>query len=150
MDFSDPSVKEVDEKIEHLEHKIHHLEHEIMEDPSKFSGIAFISFLTEDMKEEVLTYNTFTTWERCKAYISGGKHSNPNGDELMMGQNKLYCEQAPEPNDVDWEFIHITTGEKIKCRIYAWSISITFMFACFIMTWALTELSESMNDKAEE
>ena len=92
MDFTDIAVKEVDEKIEHLEHKIHSIEHELSKDPKKFSGIAFISFLTEDMKEEVLTYNTFTGWERFKAYLAGGKHSNPSGNELMMGENKLYCE----------------------------------------------------------
>lgn len=115
-----------------------------------FSGIAFVSFLTEDMKNEVLAYNTFTGWERFKAYTSGGKHSNPYGNELMMGDNKLYCEPAPEPNDVDWEFVHITTGEKIKCRLKAWTISICFMFSCFFMIWGLTNMSEGMSDKVEE
>lgn len=42
-------------------------------------------------------------------FLSGGKHSNPTGGEIMMGENKLYCEEAPEPNDVDWEFVHIST-----------------------------------------
>jgi hypothetical protein len=67
-----------------------------------------------------------------------------------MKSNKLFCEQAPEPNDVDWEFVHIKTNQKIKARIKAWSISIAFMTACFFLVWGLTEFGDIVNDKAED
>ena len=34
-------------------------------------------------------------------------------DDLKLQDRKLFIEQAPEPNDIDWEFLHITTRQKI-------------------------------------
>jgi hypothetical protein len=115
-----------------------------------FAGIAFISFKTEEMKDLVLEQNTFTPFERMKAYYNKGKKQNPEPDELILEGNKLYCEQAPEPNDVDWEFVHIPTNHKIKARVKAWSISITFMLSCFFLVWFLTEIGDKLTEKAEE
>lgn len=60
MNFSDFKVKQIDEKLESLEHKIHSVEHQLFHDKSKFAGIAFISFLREDMKQLVLSCNKHT------------------------------------------------------------------------------------------
>lgn len=32
----------------------------------------------------------------------------------------------------------------------AWTISITFMFLCFFLVWFLTEIADTLNEKAEE
>ena len=82
-----------------------------------------------------------------KAHQAGGIKDNPSADELILEGHKLYCEQAPEPNDVDWEFLHVTTKKKIEVRIKAWSISIAFMIGCFIMIWVLSILTDKMNDR---
>lgn len=50
MNFNDFKVKQIDEKLEALEHKIHKVEEELFNNKAKFAGIAFISFLREDMK----------------------------------------------------------------------------------------------------
>lgn len=42
------------------------------------------------------------------------------------------------------------TSSKIKYRIMAWSISITFMVGCFFTTWILTYLADKMTDKVNE
>jgi len=34
-----------------------------------------------------------------------------------MEDRYVYVEQAPEPNEVDWEFIHETTTSRIVARI---------------------------------
>ncbi len=102
------------------------------------------------MKEWVLEKNTFTPFERMKAYYQQGKKVDPEPDEIILEGNKIYCEQAPEPNDVDWEFVHIPTNHKIKARIKAWSISITFMLLCFFLVWFLTGVADKLNEKAEE
>lgn len=82
-----------------------------------------------------------------KAFFNEGITADPNKEKgLILEGHKLYCEEAPEPNDVDWEFIHIQTSQKIKARTVAWSISISFMIGCFFLIWFLSELAEKMND----
>ncbi len=39
-----------DEEIEHFRHKIHHLEESIPENNALFTGVAFVSFKTENEK----------------------------------------------------------------------------------------------------
>lgn len=150
LNFSDFKVKQIDEKMESLEHKIHHIEHELFINKEKFAGIAFISFMQEEMKQTVLQCNKFTNWERIKAFFNQGLAVNPGPNELVLEGRKLYCEEAPEPNDVDWEFIHIQTAQKVKARVVAWSISIFFMTGCFFLIWFLSELSEKMTEEVEE
>lgn len=57
---------------------------------------------------------------------------------------------APEPNDVDWEFVHVSTGKKMISRIKSWSISIFFMGSCFGIIYALSAWSDKLNDMASE
>ncbi|CAD8115777.1 unnamed protein product [Paramecium sonneborni] len=150
MNFTDFKVKQLDEKLESLEHKIHQVEHELFVNRDKFAGIAFISFQTEEMKQIVLQHNSHTSWERMKAFFNQGKTADVKGKGLILNEHKLYVEEAPEPNDVDWEFIHIQTGQKVKARVVAWSISISFMAGCFFLIWFLSELAERMNEQVEE
>ncbi|CAD8169509.1 unnamed protein product [Paramecium pentaurelia] len=150
MNFTDFKVKQLDEKLESLEQKIHQKEHELFINREKFAGIAFISFLTEEMKQLVLQHNPHTSWERIKAFFNNGLTGDVKEKGLIFEGHKLYVEEAPEPNDVDWEFIHIQTGQKVKSRIIAWSISISFMAGCFFLIWFLSELAERMNEQVEE
>lgn len=103
------------------------------------------------MKKVVLQHNRHTFLERIKAFFNNGK-TNPEEDsnDLILEERKLYCEEAPEPNEVDWEFIHIPTGTKIKARIIAWGISVFFLIGCFFLIWFLSELAEKMNEEVEE
>jgi hypothetical protein len=121
-----------------------------MKDPMKFAGTAFISFLSEDMKEKVLRKNQSGWLDRMAVYWKNGKAVQSKGDELIFRGNRLFCEQAPEPTDVDWEFIHIRTKTKIIARVQAWSFSLLFMATCFFLIWGLTELGDRVNEKAEE
>lgn len=34
-----------------------------------------------------------------------------------MDDRHLYISEAPEPNDVDWEFAHVDTNQKVKSRV---------------------------------
>jgi len=54
MDFTDVRLKEIDHEITEVEHQIEKILKELPRNPEMFTGIAFISFLTEDMKELVL------------------------------------------------------------------------------------------------
>ena len=109
MNFKDPLVKDLDEKIEEMEEIIEKLDLNIQHDGTKFSGIAFVSFLTENMKDEVLKNNEHTFSERLAAYMNRGRSDALTYNDLSWLDHKLFLSAAPEPNDVDWEFVHITT-----------------------------------------
>lgn len=107
--FSDRSVKEVDEEIEKVEKRIHHTKEEYVRTNKNFAGIAFISFENEDMKDRVLNDNRHTMTERLCSFVNRGRTPDLTHEDLSWHEQKLFLEPAPEPNDVDWEFIHITT-----------------------------------------
>jgi len=52
-----------------------------------------------------------------ESYYSNGKLSNLKEEDLTWDGNKLFIEEAPEPNEVDWNFIHVETSKKIVARI---------------------------------
>lgn len=62
------------------------------------------------MKDRVLHDNTHTFKERVYAFFNKGKSLNLVSDDLIFQDQKLFIEAAPEPNDIDWEFLHITTS----------------------------------------
>jgi hypothetical protein len=80
--------------------------------------------------------------------MKGGKVPNLTDKDLSWHGNKIFIEQAPEPNDIDWEFMHISTNEKIVCkfitlivfpgRIKAWIIYIIFEFLVFMFFYAIS------------
>ncbi|KRX04111.1 hypothetical protein PPERSA_08326 [Pseudocohnilembus persalinus] len=136
----DPVLKDWDDEIEHIEHRIHKIEHNIPQDQKHyFSGTAFVSFETEQQKDLVLEQNSHSFMEQCRSYLNGGALKGAKITDLMWEKNKLFIEEAPEPDDVDWEFIHIETGRKIKVRIYAWIQTIIFMLLCYLAIFALTK-----------
>ena len=49
----------------------------------------------------------------------------------MWGMNKLFVEEAPEPDDIDWEFIHIPTSKKYLQRAKCFLLKICFMALSF-------------------
>lgn len=60
MDLKDHKVEHINKKIEEAEEEIEKLKMEIQHDGNKFSGIAFVSFLTEVMRQEVFDNNQHT------------------------------------------------------------------------------------------
>ena len=60
-------------------------------------------------------------------------------------------EEAPEPNDIDWEFIHITTYEKIWLRIRSWTLYMVFEFLCFLVIYLISlKLAKTVDEAHEE
>lgn len=76
--------------------------------------------------------------ETVRSYFNNGELENITNDDLTWENNKLFVEEAPEPDDVDWEFIHIHTKTKIKARIKAWLLTIGFLIGCYIVIKLLT------------
>jgi hypothetical protein len=52
------------------------------------------------------------------SYMHKGKLPGLSEDTLAWEGQKLFVEEAPEPNDVDWEFIHCSTAAKLKVNFH--------------------------------
>lgn len=89
------------------------------------------------MRDEVLRNNGHTWNDRFTAYRNDGKADSLKPHELSWMNHKLFIELAPEPNDIDWEFIHVKTDNKIKWRTFSWTISLGFMAATFTLIYLL-------------
>lgn len=68
-----------------------------------------------------------------ESYYSNGKLNNIKEEDLIWDGNKLFIEEAPEPNEIDWEFIHVETSKKIVARIKSQLSSFVFMAFCFMI-----------------
>ncbi|CAK64341.1 unnamed protein product (macronuclear) [Paramecium tetraurelia] len=148
--FNHPKVLEIDQKIKEFEHKIHQTEKEYEKENKKFAGIAFISFEDENMKNLVLQENQHTQLERMKSYWNKGKLEGLSENDLSWHDQKLFIEQAPEPNEVDWEFIHVKTEEKISKRVKAWIIYLLVESAAFYSIYLISHKVAKYGDEARE
>lgn len=63
----------------------------------------------------------------------------------------MFLEPAPEPNDVDWEFIHITTHEKVFSRIKSWIYYFIFEGSAFFVIYLISlQLAKNVDEAHEE
>ena len=86
--------------------------------------------------------------DRIESYLNNGKMKNVNEDDLTWDENKLFISEAPEPDDVDWEFIHTDTKRKIYARIISWTISFFFMLSGFLVLAIITHYQGTLIDNA--
>lgn len=89
--------------------------------------------------------------ERMKIYISTQKSEKNENDERLYFQNSLlFIEEAPEPNDVNWEFIYSSTKDKIKIRIIVNILFFILLASCFGIIWVITYFQSKSLDQAYE
>ena len=89
------------------------------------------------MRNEVLKYNDHSWIDRLTAYYKNGKANFLTPRELGWMNSKLFLELAPEPNDIDWEFIFVRTDLKIKWRSFSWTLTLCFMLLTFLLIYLL-------------
>lgn len=57
----------------------------------------------------------------------------------MWGNYKLLIEEAPEPDDIDWEFVHIPTKDKLLWRLYCFLFKVIFLAISFFCISAIAK-----------
>ena len=62
----------------------------------------------------------------------------------------MFLEDAPEPNDIDWEFIHVKTHIKIWKRVKAYTMYFVFEFSVFYLIYWISLKLSIMSDEAIE
>ncbi|EGR32765.1 hypothetical protein IMG5_070910 [Ichthyophthirius multifiliis] len=132
FDLKNPKVLEIDVEIHYLHSQLHNLQHNIENDSNKFTGQAIICFQTEQFN-----------------YFKGGA-SEKYQDSLYVKDRHLYIQQAPEPAEIDWEYIHSTTKEKIIARTIANLATLLLTIFTFSVIALLSYLQSLMIDHAYE
>lgn len=77
-----------------------------------FHNLLKIFFLE---KIEILQKQKVSWYQRMKNYMK--KETKYLENKIYYENHLLYIEQAPEPNEINWEIFHHTTKDKIKSRI---------------------------------
>lgn len=83
-------------------------------------------------------------------YFTKGKSKYYNDKDLMWDDHKLFVEEAPEPDDVDWEFLHINTSKKIFIRIKCLLYRLLFMGLSFLAIFAIAKFQSHLIEEAYE
>ncbi|KAL4485796.1 hypothetical protein ABPG72_012336 [Tetrahymena utriculariae] len=143
-------LHEIDERIEKIEEEIEHVEASIKSDPNKFAGVAFVSFSSEQMKKDCLKENVSGYWEQITIWWNKGMKQRPSEKDLMWGKHKLFIEEAPEPDDIDWEFIHVPTKNKIFWRFFCFLIKLSFMSLSFVSISAIAKFQSHLIEHSYE
>ena len=112
--------------------------------------MAFISFHDSEYRDKIIDANPYTPTERIKNWLYNGKLKRTSDDELYWDENRLFIEPAPEPNDVDWEFIHCTTKEKLIGRAKSYLYNFLFMGSFFMVIFGISKWQGKMIDQAHE
>lgn len=94
-----------------------------------FLGMALVTFSWEYDRDQVLLKNSTTSWQRFR-----GKKS-----ELEYRGNVLVIEEPPEPTDIFWENLHVTTKEKIKRRTIGYIITGIMLAICTAAIYLITQ-----------
>jgi hypothetical protein len=102
------------------------------------------------MMNLVLERNKHTHLDRIEAFLTGGRSNNLKDGGLCWLEHRLLLEKAPEPNDVNWEFIHTSTREKIGWRCKSWSIFLTMMSMCFLIIFLLSFWANKLSEESQE
>lgn len=88
--------------------------------------------------------------ERAKMFFKKTIEKLPE-DERFYFKEKLLCiEEAPEPNDVNWEFICIPTIKKIKVRIIINLLFYLLLGSCCGIIWVITYFQSQSLEHAYE
>ena len=77
-----------------------------------------------------------------------GKH--PDDNRLFFKNTLLYIEEAPEPNDVNWEFIYAQTKDKIKIRLFLNLLFVLLLALCFSIIWVITYFQSKSIEHAHD
>ncbi|CAD8188436.1 unnamed protein product [Paramecium octaurelia] len=138
MNYDSQDVRDCEIEIETSQKRIKDLQDEYFWTNRQFSGIAFVSFESEKMKDLVLSQNTHTLFDKVKTFLYSGKTPGLDEMELQWQSQKLFLEQAPEPNDILWDNLATLTQDKIIARIKGFFITLVFQGITYFIIYYLS------------
>ena len=127
----------LDEEINQREAAIINYEKDISEGKKgEFTGVAFVSFKIEPMKQEIIKKFSVSGFQRFRMTfecLRPKKHQSG----LFMNGNRLYVNQASEPTDVYWQNLHLCDKEKYFRKLLGYIFSGFLLFLCALLIYYL-------------
>ncbi|CAD8053519.1 unnamed protein product [Paramecium sonneborni] len=140
---NDPQIITIDNDIQTIESKLEDLEKKFIEGrdvKNYFLGQAFVTFQWENDVQQILNEHKLSKFQRLL-----GKKS-----KLQYRGVSLIVEEPPEPTDVFWENLHITTKQKILRRLFGYTITAIILAICGgLIYWLSAIQAESAEEQAE-
>ncbi|CAD8132867.1 unnamed protein product [Paramecium octaurelia] len=141
--LNDPSLVSINTEISVIENQLEELEKKFIEGKdvkNYFLGQAFVTFQWENDAQSILNEHKLSKFQRLI-----GKKS-----KLIYRGVPLIVEEPPEPTDVYWENLHISTKSKILRRLFGYSITAIILAICGgLIYWLSAIQAESAEEQAE-
>lgn len=102
-----------------------------------FTGVAFVSFQTELMKQEILKRYTVSSFQRFRNAFPLIANRDFSQGLVMKGNQRLYVSQAAEPGDVYWKNLHLSDRERYFRKLCGYAFSGILLYLCALMIYYL-------------
>jgi len=125
------------EEINKREGEILALSHDMSEgNKGDFTGVAFVSFETENMKQELISRYQISAFQRFRnAFKFLAPKENKHG--LLINGQKIYISQAAEPGDVYWKNLHLEDKERYLRKLFGYMCSVGLLVLCAVVIYHL-------------
>lgn len=110
---------------------------DMSEGKGNFTGVAFVSFKTENMKQEVLERYSFSGFKRFRNTFQWLKPKKEEESVLRLNGQILYISQAAEPGDVYWKNLHIEDKERYLRKFLGYVMSLLLLIMCAVVIYIL-------------
>jgi hypothetical protein len=134
------TAESLEKDIQAKEIELEKLEEEYLSGVSKsFAGWAFVSFKTEEEKEEAIRLYHPSFKKQMRMFFGIQKKTKHS---LVFNGNQLIIEQAASPTDVFWENLKFTERQKFARRIVGFLIQVILILACAFAVFGLNAAQE--------
>lgn len=127
-------LEKVNEEIEKKEFEMRNYDINISNNYPHFCGIALVTFNTVEEKREIIKKSRLTLFDRLRIFFNNRVHL-PRG--FLYYNSRLIIEQAPEPNEIQFNNLHSDSKEKFKIRIFTFLLTLLEMAGFGIIIYIL-------------
>jgi len=142
----------LDSEINAREDAILKLEKEMNDgNQGEFTGVAFISFQTEEMKQELIKRYEISHFQRFRNAFQFLASKDFSQGLVMNGNQRLYVSQASEPGDVYWKNLHLSDKERYLRKLCGYLFSSILLFLCAMVIYnLLIKQNDLQNDSKDK
>ncbi|CAD8115595.1 unnamed protein product [Paramecium primaurelia] len=138
--YVDNELNEIEKNLESAKQQVKLYFDQFLDPNSEqkeFVGIAFVTFQWEADQEAFINLNRTTVWGR---YF--GEQT-----KIYLDDQNIVVDEAPEPNDISWQNLHIGNNKKIFNRVL--SVILIGIQLCFT-SWAIFNISKLQQELLEK